>query len=142
LPDLVNCRNGQLVLAATRGDGTQGEDVTHNALTGAIQGLPLTLAAHHIAGSSSSSSSSNGNGGVLQLPSEVEVRGEVFMTTSDFEQVGFMAERVVVVVRVVSQHLWRASLGLIACLLCMLSICLPVSLSAECQHACFALTAA
>jgi DNA ligase (NAD+) len=68
------------VLAATRGDGVQGEDVTHNALTGSIQGLPLTL-------STTSSSSSNGNGGVLQLPAEVEVRGEVFMTTSDFEQV-------------------------------------------------------
>jgi NAD-dependent DNA ligase len=57
----------------------QGEDVTHNALTGAIQGLPLSLAA--------SSSSSNGDGGGSSLPAEVEVRGEVFMTTSDFEQV-------------------------------------------------------
>jgi DNA ligase (NAD+) len=75
------CRNGRLALAATRGDGSQGEDVTHNALTGAIQGLPLTLAA------SSSSSSSNGDGGGSSLPAEVEVRGEVFMTTSDFEQV-------------------------------------------------------
>lgn len=75
-------RDGRLALAATRGDGTQGEDVTHNAATGTIQGLPLSLA-----GSSSSSSNGNGNGGMLQLPSEVEVRGEVFMTTTDFEQV-------------------------------------------------------
>jgi NAD-dependent DNA ligase len=74
------CRNGRLALAATRGDGSQGEDVTHNALTGAIQGMPLALAA-------SSSSSSNGGGGGSSLPVEVEVRGEVFMTTSDFEQV-------------------------------------------------------
>ncbi|WIA35136.1 hypothetical protein OEZ86_003615 [Tetradesmus obliquus] len=75
-------RDGRLALAATRGDGTQGEDVTHNAATGAIQGLPLSLAGS----SSSSSSNGNGNGGMLQLPSEVEVRGEVFMTTTDFEQ--------------------------------------------------------
>jgi hypothetical protein len=61
----------------------QGEDVTHNALTGAIQGLPLSLAASK----AGSSSSSNGDGGGSSVPAEVEVRGEVFMTTSDFEQV-------------------------------------------------------
>lgn len=33
--------NGQLVLMATRGDGTEGEDVTHNAVS--IGGVPQQL---------------------------------------------------------------------------------------------------
>jgi DNA ligase (NAD+) len=52
---------GELVLAATRGDGTVGEDVTPNART--ISDIP-----HHIVGA----------------PSVLEVRGEVFMAKADF----------------------------------------------------------
>lgn len=57
-------RNGRLVRAATRGDGVTGEDVTHNVLT--IDAIPQQLA---------------GTG----HPSELEVRGEIFMPTKDFE---------------------------------------------------------
>ena len=56
-------RDGQLVRAATRGDGTTGEDVTHNART--IADIPQQLA---------------GSG----WPQEFEVRGEVFIATDDF----------------------------------------------------------
>jgi len=57
-------REGKLVRAATRGDGTTGEDVTHNALT--IADIPREL---------------SGSG----WPAEFEVRGEVFIATSDFD---------------------------------------------------------
>ena len=63
-------RDGRLVRAATRGDGTTGEDVTHNVMT--IQDIPQQL---------------TGSG----WPEEMEVRGEVFMPTSDFR--AFNAQR-------------------------------------------------
>ncbi|MGM7669336.1 NAD-dependent DNA ligase LigA [Microbacterium sp. A93] len=56
-------RDGVLVRAATRGDGTTGEDVTHNVMT--IKDIPQQLA---------------GSG----WPAEMEVRGEIFMPSADF----------------------------------------------------------
>lgn len=62
------------MLAATRGDGREGEDVTQNVMTrGAVQGLPVTLPAA---------------AGDRALPEEFEVRGEVYIRLSDFEKVG------------------------------------------------------
>ncbi len=64
-------RDGQLIRAATRGDGTTGEDVTANVLT--IKDVPRTLAQAglaHIA-----------DGGLGQ---SVEVRGEVYMPKHSF----------------------------------------------------------
>ncbi|WP_416377517.1 NAD-dependent DNA ligase LigA [Arthrobacter sp. JZ12] len=58
-------RNGELVRAATRGDGTTGEDITHNVLT--IKSIPRTL---------------KGTG----HPAEVEIRGEVFFPSKEFAQ--------------------------------------------------------
>lgn len=55
-------RDGSLALAATRGDGTRGEDVTENVRRLAVQGLPTTT------------SSALG----------AEVRGEVVVTDADF----------------------------------------------------------
>ena len=55
---------GQLVQAATRGDGEEGEDVTRNAMT--VRAIPLKLM--HDA-----------------PPAVVEIRGEVFMTKPAFE---------------------------------------------------------
>ncbi|WP_319801843.1 NAD-dependent DNA ligase LigA [Arthrobacter sp. YA7-1] len=56
-------RDGKLVRAATRGDGTTGEDITHNVLT--IKEIPRQL---------------SGSG----FPSEVEIRGEVFIPSTAF----------------------------------------------------------
>ena len=56
--------DGVLVRAATRGDGTTGEDITHNVRT--IDSIPLRLL---------------GDG----YPSTLEVRGEVFMPRAGFE---------------------------------------------------------
>lgn len=57
-------RDGQLIQAATRGDGTTGEDVTTNART--IRAIPLRLRG--------------------SPPTQLEVRGEVYMTVKDFER--------------------------------------------------------
>ncbi|EGV30647.1 DNA ligase [Thiorhodococcus drewsii AZ1] len=54
---------GVLVLAATRGDGTRGEDVTHTART--IPSIPLSLIGE-------------------DRPEILEVRGEVYMTRAGF----------------------------------------------------------
>nr|WP_043846429.1 NAD-dependent DNA ligase LigA [Arthrobacter crystallopoietes] len=56
-------RNGELVRAATRGDGHTGEDITHNALT--IKEIPRTLEGS-------------------DHPAEVEIRGEVFIPSKAF----------------------------------------------------------
>jgi len=56
--------DGSLTRAATRGDGTTGEDITHNVRT--IESVPLRLI---------------GEG----YPSTLEVRGEVFMPRAGFE---------------------------------------------------------
>jgi DNA ligase (NAD+) len=57
--------DGVLVRGATRGDGSTGEDITHNVRT--IESIPLHLM---------------GDG----YPSRLEVRGEVFMPKAGFEQ--------------------------------------------------------
>jgi len=56
--------DGQLVRGATRGDGSNGEDITHNVRT--IESIPLRLI---------------GTG----YPSTLEVRGEVFMPKAGFD---------------------------------------------------------
>ena len=55
---------GQLVQAATRGDGEVGEDVTHNIRT--VRAIPARLAA-------------------ARPPPLLEVRGEVYMARKDFD---------------------------------------------------------
>ncbi len=55
--------NGKLVRAATRGDGTIGEDITHNAKT--IKSIPLKL----------------------KEAIDIEVRGEIFMNKKTLEEV-------------------------------------------------------
>ena len=62
---------GRLVQAATRGDGEQGEDVTHNNRT--IRQIPLLLQA----GDSPQA---------RPIPPVLEVRGEVYMRRTDFER--------------------------------------------------------
>lgn len=66
----INLRyeDGQLVLAATRGDGRRGDDVTQNVRT--IRAIPLTLQ----------------NSPKYSIPAVLEVRGEIFMPLSEFER--------------------------------------------------------
>jgi DNA ligase (NAD+) len=56
-------KKGKLVSAATRGDGTVGEDVTRNVMT--VKGIP-----HELSGKA--------------IPEVVEIRGEVFYALDDF----------------------------------------------------------
>ncbi|HEX6987720.1 MAG TPA: NAD-dependent DNA ligase LigA, partial [Planctomycetaceae bacterium] len=58
---------GLLKRAVTRGDGRRGDDVTHNART--IRGLPLGL---------------TGDGAI---PKVLEVRGEAYITNTDFARI-------------------------------------------------------
>ncbi len=64
--------NGVLVQAATRGDGTTGEDITSNVRT--IRTIPLRLHGDNI-------------------PARLEVRGEVFLTQAGFEKINEEARR-------------------------------------------------
>ncbi len=65
----IRYERGRLVQAATRGDGTTGDDVTRNVR--AIDAVPLVLAAP--AGS--------------RMPAVLEVRGEIFMPNASFERI-------------------------------------------------------
>ena len=60
---VLSYKNGQLVQAATRGDGKVGEDVTHNAQF--VAGIPLTI----------------------PYNDELEVRGECLMAFEEFERI-------------------------------------------------------
>ncbi|EOC1018426.1 NAD-dependent DNA ligase LigA [Cronobacter sakazakii] len=64
--------NGLLVRAATRGDGTTGEDITLNVRT--IRAIPLKLRGDNI-------------------PARLEVRGEVFLPQAGFENINEEARR-------------------------------------------------
>ena len=64
--------DGLLVRAATRGDGTTGENITANVRT--IRAIPLRLQGENI-------------------PARIEVRGEVFMPQAGFEQLNEEARR-------------------------------------------------
>ena len=64
--------NGLLVQAATRGDGTTGENITANVRT--IRAIPLRLKGDNI-------------------PARLEVRGEIFMTQRGFEKLNEEARR-------------------------------------------------
>jgi DNA ligase (NAD+) len=65
-------RNGQLFRALTRGDGTRGDDVTHNIRT--IRSIPLQL---------------QGDG----FPSEFEIRGEVLLPLEGFARLNAEREK-------------------------------------------------
>lgn len=58
-------QNGQFVRAATRGDGTVGEDITENVRT--IKSIPLALIGDNI-------------------PERIEIRGEAFLLLDGFEK--------------------------------------------------------
>ncbi len=60
----VHYRDGKLVLGATRGDGRQGDDITTNLRT--VRSIPLQL-------------------DTKQPPALLEVRGEAYMATKEFD---------------------------------------------------------
>lgn len=64
--------NGIFSQAATRGDGTTGEDITHNVKT--IRSVPLKLRGNHI-------------------PSRLEVRGEVYLSKQGFTELNEQASK-------------------------------------------------
>ncbi len=68
---------GRLVRAATRGDGTTGEDVTANMRT--VKDVPLRLRAEAL-------------GTLVDASAPVELRGEVYMPKSSFEALNAAAE--------------------------------------------------
>jgi DNA ligase (NAD+) len=84
----VNLRyeQGRLVLGATRGDGTTGDDITANLRT--LRSVPLLL---RQAGTTSAASVPDLFSAGVQLPEVLEVRGEIFMTRTGFERMN--AER-------------------------------------------------
>ncbi|MSP81515.1 MAG: NAD-dependent DNA ligase LigA [Alphaproteobacteria bacterium] len=65
-------RDGRYVLGATRGDGTTGEDVTANLAT--VRGIPARLRG-------------------ADVPSRIEVRGEVYIERGDFLALNEARER-------------------------------------------------
>jgi len=66
-------QKGELVRAATRGDGRIGEDITANART--VRDIPLRL-----------------QSGLLASLSELEVRGEIYLPKAHFEQLNKQAD--------------------------------------------------
>ena len=74
--------DGELIRAATRGNGRVGEDITAGART--IRSIPLRLPAA-AAGGAAAPSSENGHA-VPEVPAQMEVRGEVFMRKSRFRK--------------------------------------------------------
>jgi DNA ligase (NAD+) len=66
----ITYSDGKLAVAATRGDGLVGEDVTANVRT--VKSVPLAL---HPDGQNAS-----------VVPSRIEVRGEIYMRIADFER--------------------------------------------------------
>lgn len=82
---------GRLVRAVTRGDGRRGDDVTHNART--MRGVPLQLC--DVSSPHTLSTLRSGDGGEVQsaaipqsraIPSILEVRGEAYISNSEFAQ--------------------------------------------------------
>lgn len=65
--------DGVLTRASTRGDGFEGEDVTRNIKT--IRAVPLKIE------------------GVDQVPAQIDIRGEVFMLSADFEKLNRQREQ-------------------------------------------------
>ena len=70
----VTYEKGKLVRAVTRGNGVEGDDITANALT--IRTLPRTLA--------------KADG--VPIPDVIEIRGEVFLTTAEFQRINKLRE--------------------------------------------------
>jgi len=85
----VHYQNGKLALGVTRGDGTEGDDITANLKT--VRSIPLHLDFSHrvTAPQRKQESLFDKNPGSLQrlgekIPALLEVRGEAYMAINDF----------------------------------------------------------
>ena len=67
--------HGNLITAATRGNGTVGEDVSQNVKT--IKSIPHKL-----------KQSQN-----FHIPDYIEIRGEIFITKKNFENLNYVAKK-------------------------------------------------
>lgn len=67
---VLHYEEGRFVLGATRGDGSEGEDITANLRT--VRGLPLMIPVD--------------TAGVEPAPGRLVVRGEAYVTVADFER--------------------------------------------------------
>jgi DNA ligase (NAD+) len=87
----VHYRDGKLALGVTRGDGTEGDDITANLKT--VRSIPLSLETSHrgteaqrkhksLFGEDSASLSLGG-----KMPALLEVRGEAYIAIDEFEAI-------------------------------------------------------
>jgi len=79
---------GQLVQALTRGDGTQGDDITHNIKT--VRHIPLTLQPSDTLDADAeprAQASGEASGTPDHIPGVLEVRGEIYLPQDVFDQV-------------------------------------------------------
>ena len=77
----VHYRHGKLALGVTRGDGTEGDDITTNLKT--IRGIPLELVGMR----STASPSVKNKDAVERVPTLLEVRGEAYMAIKEFDAI-------------------------------------------------------
>jgi len=70
----VTYEKGKLVRAVTRGNGIEGDDITVNAKT--IKSLPKALQPH----------------GDAPVPEVIEIRGEIYLTTAEFNRINQQRE--------------------------------------------------
>ena len=62
----LSYKNGELIMGLSRGDGSEGEDITRNLRT--IKDIPQKITAKN-------------------FPEEIDIRGEVFIKNSDFKKI-------------------------------------------------------
>ena len=82
----VHYRHGKLALGVTRGDGTEGDDITTNLKT--VRGIPLEL----VGTRSAASPSQKNRDAVERVPTLIEVRGEAYMAIKEFDAVNQQLE--------------------------------------------------
>jgi len=84
--------NGKLTVGATRGDGTQGDDITANLKT--IRAIPLTIGAPSGRALPTDNVSMTGRARPLGAPPRfLEVRGEAYIPVADFKKLNAEREK-------------------------------------------------
>jgi DNA ligase (NAD+) len=81
----VHYRHGKFALGVTRGDGTEGDDITANLKT--ARGIPLELRGTGVAPVSKFNKSSEDGDRRDACPTLLEVRGEAYMAIKEFDAI-------------------------------------------------------